>query len=187
MLAAAITMLWKHRALWSVTAVKATRITSPSCKNKLSSQTAAKAGSAHPSTRPERETNKLFCYSATSILLLLPLFILFRFCFDLGHAEAVESVADHHLPRLAALHDLLDLPVDDFPAGEEVHEAVVEVIVRGVLEGDGPLAHVAGFAVVDGSDDGTVGLQLSAQGDAVVPSCAIPGAALLRARVHDAA
>lgn len=31
MLTAAITMLWKHRALWSVTAVKATSITSPTC------------------------------------------------------------------------------------------------------------------------------------------------------------
>lgn len=41
MLAAAIMTLWKHTALWSLTAVKATGITSPTCKNKLSSQTAA--------------------------------------------------------------------------------------------------------------------------------------------------
>lgn len=57
--------------------------------------------------------------------------------------------------------------------------------MRGVLEGDGPLAHVAGFAVVDGRDDGAVGLQLAAQRDAVVPSCGIP--ALLRARVDNSA
>lgn len=59
--------------------------------------------------------------------------------------------------------------------------------MRGVLKGDGLLADVACFAVVDGSDDGTVRLQLSAQGDAVMPSRRISVAVLLRARVNDAA
>lgn len=40
-LAAAITSLRKHTALWSLTAVKATSITSAMSQNKLSSQTAA--------------------------------------------------------------------------------------------------------------------------------------------------
>lgn len=129
----------------------------------------------------------LFCYSATSIILLLPLFILFCFCFNLGHSKPVESIANYHLPRLAALYDLLDLPIHNFPAGEEVHEAVVEVIVRGILEGDGPLADVASFAVVDSSDDGAVRLQLSAQGDAVMPSRWVSVAVLLRTRVNNSA
>lgn len=59
--------------------------------------------------------------------------------------------------------------------------------MRGVLEGDGPLADIAGFAVVDGSDDGAVRLQLSAQGDAVMASCRISAAVLLRARVNNPA
>lgn len=59
--------------------------------------------------------------------------------------------------------------------------------MRGVLEGDGPLAHGAGPAVADGGGDGAVGLQLAAQADAAVPGRGVPGAALLRARLHDAA
>lgn len=51
--------------------------------------------------------------------------------------------------------------------------------MRGVLEGDGPLAHGAGPAVTDGGGDGAVGLQLAAQADAAVPGRGVPRAALL--------
>lgn len=64
MLAAAIMTLWKHTALWSLTAVKATSITSPTCRNKLSSQTAAQtlqmlAQPTHPHDRREKPTRCL--------------------------------------------------------------------------------------------------------------------------------
>lgn len=57
----------------------------------------------------------------------------------------------------------------------------------GILKGDGPLADVAGFAVTDSSDDGAVRLQLSAQGDAVVPSRWIVVTVVLRTGVNNSA
>lgn len=54
----------------------------------------------------------------------------------------------------------MNLPVDNFSAGEEVHEAVVEVIVGGIIKGNGPLADMVEFAVHDGG----IGCQLRAQG-----------------------
>lgn len=62
MLAAAIMTLRKHTALWSLTAIKATGITSPTCKNKLSSQTAAQtlqklAQPTHPHNQREKPTH----------------------------------------------------------------------------------------------------------------------------------
>lgn len=61
MLTAATMTLWKHTALWSLTAVKATGVTSPTCKNKLSSQTAAQtsqklAQPTHPHNQREKPT-----------------------------------------------------------------------------------------------------------------------------------
>lgn len=95
----------------------------------------------------------LYCHC--SHLLFLTLFL--SLCLDLSNPKAVEGVADDHLARLAALHDVMDLPVDDFAAGEEVHEAVVEVIVGGIIKGNGPLADTVWFAVCNGGQDGCVG------------------------------
>lgn len=62
MLAAAIVTLWKHTALWSLTAVKAIGITPPICKNKLSSQIAAQTlqkldQPTHPHDQREKPTS----------------------------------------------------------------------------------------------------------------------------------
>lgn len=67
----------------------------------------------------------------------------------------------------------MDLPVDNLAAGEEVHEAVVEVIVGGVVKGNGLLADTVWFAVRNGGQDGCVGCQLRAQGQGVVPSTGV--------------
>lgn len=85
--------------------------------------------------------------------------ILLGLCFDLSNPKAIEGVTNDHLTRLAALHNVMDLPVDNLSAGEEVHEAVVEVIVGGVVKGDGPLADAAEFAVHGRG----IGCQLRAQ------------------------
>lgn len=187
-LTAALVTLWKHTALWSLTAVKATATTPPACKTNFLSQTAAQTLQklAQPTTRKRNQQVGLLLSNVFIIFLLL-FFILFCFCFNLCHSEPVESITNYHLPRLAALYNLLDLPIHNFPAGEEVHKAVVEVIMRGILKGDGPLADVARFAVTDSSDDGAVRLQLSAQGDAVVPSCWIVVTVVLRTGVNNSA
>lgn len=90
--------------------------------------------------------------------------LLLCLCLDLSNPKAVEGISDDHLARLAALHNIMDLPVDNFTAGEEVHEAVVEVIVGGIVKGNGPLADTVWFAVCYGGQDGRIGCQLRAQG-----------------------
>lgn len=62
-LTAALVTRWKHTALWSLTAVKATSITPPTCKNKFSSQTAAQTLQklAQP-TRPHNQKEKPSCF-----------------------------------------------------------------------------------------------------------------------------
>ncbi|KAL0608117.1 40S ribosomal protein S20 [Plecturocebus cupreus] len=67
----------------------------------------------------------------------------------------------------------MNLTIDNLAAGEEVHEAVVEVIVSGIVEGNGPLADTVWFAVHDGGQDGCVGCQFRAQGQRVVPSTGV--------------
>ena len=99
--------------------------------------------------------------------------VLLRLRLDLSNPKAVEGVTDDHLTRLAALHNVVDLPVDNLAAGEEVHEAVVEVIVGGVVKGDGPLADAAWFAVGKGGQDGCIGCQLRTQGQGVVSSTGV--------------
>lgn len=95
---------------------------------------------------------------------LLFLTLLLCLCLNLSYPEAVEGISDNHLARLATLYNVMDLPVDNLTAGEEVHEAVVEVIVGGIVKGNGPLADTVWFAVCDGGQDGCVGRQLRAQG-----------------------
>lgn len=58
----------------------------------------------------------LFC--RCSHLLLLTLLLCLRL--DLSHPKAVKGVADDHLARLAALHNVMDLPADNLAAGEKV-------------------------------------------------------------------
>lgn len=116
-------------------------------------------------------------------VLFLP--VLFRLCLDLSNPKAVQGVTDDHLTRLAALHNVVDLPVDNLAAGEEVHEAVVEVIVGGIVKGDGPLADAVWFAVCKGGQDGCIRCQLRTQGHGVVSSAGVARAGLC-ARVDDA-
>ena len=114
---------------------------------------------------------------------LLFLSVLLRL--DLSNPEAVEGVSDDHLARLAALHNVMDLPVDNLATGKEVHEAVVEVIVGGIVKGNGPLADAVWFAVCEGGQDGCVGHQLRTQGQGVVPSAGVARTGL-RACMDDA-
>lgn len=107
----------------------------------------------------------LFCHCGH--LLVLTLLLCLRL--DLSNPKAVKGVADDHLARLAALHNVVDLPVDNLTAGEEVHEAVVEVIVSGIVKGNGPLADTVWFAVCDRGQESCVGCQLRTQGQRVVP------------------
>lgn len=116
----------------------------------------------------------LFCRCGH--LLLLTLLLCLRL--DLSHPKAVKGVADDHLARLAALHNVVDLPADNLAAGEEVQEAVVEVIVGGVVEGNGPLADAVRPAVRDGGQDGGVGQQLGAQRQGVVAITGVTRAGL---------
>lgn len=104
---------------------------------------------------------------------LLFLSVLLRLRLDLSNPEAVQGVSDDHLARLAALHNVVDLPVDNLATSKEVHEAVVEVIVGGIVKGNGPLADAVWFAVCKGGQDGRVGRQLRTQGQGVVPSTGV--------------
>lgn len=84
-----------------------------------------------------------------------------KFCLDLCHTKPVQSVSDHHFPRLTSLHNIMNLPVHNFTAGEKVNQPVVKVIVCGILKVYGVVADVACLAVTDGCDDGAVWLQLT--------------------------
>lgn len=111
----------------------------------------------------------LFCHCGHLLFLTLLLCL----CLDLSNPKAVEGVTNDHLTRLAALYNVMDLTIDNLAAGEEVHEAVVEVIVSGIVEGNGPLADTVWFAVHDGGQDGCVGCQFRAQRQGVVPSTGV--------------
>lgn len=72
-LTAALVTRWKHTALWSLTAVKATGITPPTCKNKFSSQTAAQTlQKLAQLTRPHNQKEKPTSWFVTQQCLYHP-------------------------------------------------------------------------------------------------------------------
>lgn len=98
---------------------------------------------------------------------------------DLCDSQPVEGVSDHHhLSRLTGVQRLRDLLVHDVSAAQEVQQAVIEVVVRCVIERESFTPNCRRAAVVDVGftlgvvtdlcDGAGVRLQLFAEADGVV-------------------